>query len=228
MDHGRITNALEELGYPTIQPLDIGPLLIAILQTKDARQIYSIPYLLLSIIRDKYAPSTYLQKLIRETHNQEIKESLTDFLAITCEIYRHLHKENDNTAQQLQSLATELVPQENTKKIRQAYKEGTNYRLPINVIISLPSAERNLFNYETRRNIQAHTNQKQPLREEFRTQYLLSHLFAPRQKEILMKKYLQLPLTKTENEYYSRTIKPKIDSILNPEIRTILEKTRLQ
>jgi hypothetical protein len=43
--------------------------------------------------------------------------------------------------------------------------------------------------------------------EEYSLEYALSQVFSPKQKELFNKKLEGLPLTKTEQEYYSRTVK---------------------
>jgi hypothetical protein len=52
----------------------------------------------------------------------------------------------------------------------------------------------------------------------------LSALFSPKQKEIVLKKYNGEPLSKTEQEYYSRTIKKKIEALVNGQLREIAAK----
>ena len=52
----------------------------------------------------------------------------------------------------------------------------------------------------------------------------LSVLFSPKQKEIVLKKYNGEPLTKTEQEYYSRKVKKKVEALVNSELREIVMK----
>ena len=52
----------------------------------------------------------------------------------------------------------------------------------------------------------------------FRLNYYLSALFAPKQKELLLKKYHGEPLNKTEQEYFSRKVKKKLEAITNKEV----------
>lgn len=222
----RISDALDELDYPLIRITDSGTLAIRILKKGDSREIYSIPYLILRMIQDRYEVLRYFNKLIHEINEIEIKESFIEFIGITHDVYSGLQEKDPRTEEVLFDLVKEFIPQQIYERIHQAYKNQSNYELANRFVLNLSSAERNLFNYETRRNIRHHTAEERTLRDEFKTQYLLSQLFAPRQKEILMKRYLNLPLTKAEREYYSRIIKKKIDAMLNPEIRTILEKTR--
>ena len=49
----------------------------------------------------------------------------------------------------------------------------------------------------------------------------LSILFSAKQKEIILKKLHGKPLTKTEQEYYSRTVKRKLEAVADSELRKI-------
>jgi len=49
----------------------------------------------------------------------------------------------------------------------------------------------------------------------------LNTLFPPKQKELVLRKLNGEPLTKTEQEYYSRVVKRKLEALANSEIRKI-------
>ena len=55
-------------------------------------------------------------------------------------------------------------------------------------------------------------------------EYALSQLFSPKQKELFKKKLEGTPLTKTEQEYYSRTVKKKVIALANPELHHLSRK----
>jgi hypothetical protein len=55
----------------------------------------------------------------------------------------------------------------------------------------------------------------------FRLNYYLSTLFAPKQKELLLKKYHGEPLNKTEQEYFSRKVKKKLEAMTNKEVMKV-------
>ena len=55
-------------------------------------------------------------------------------------------------------------------------------------------------------------------RRSFQLNYYLSTLFAPKQKELLLKKYHGEPLNKTEQEYFSRKVKKKLEAMTNKEV----------
>jgi hypothetical protein len=60
--------------------------------------------------------------------------------------------------------------------------------------------------------------------EEFSLEFALSQVFSPKQKELFRKKLEGLPLTKTEQEYYSRTVKKKVVALANSELHSLSKK----
>ena len=55
----------------------------------------------------------------------------------------------------------------------------------------------------------------------FQLNYYLSTLFAPKQKELVLKKYLGEHLNKTEQEYFSRKVKKKLEAMTNKEVMKV-------
>ena len=60
--------------------------------------------------------------------------------------------------------------------------------------------------------------------EEFSLEYALSQVFSPKQKELFKKKLEGLALTKTEREYFSRTVKKKVVALANAELHSLSKK----
>ena len=60
--------------------------------------------------------------------------------------------------------------------------------------------------------------------QEFSMEYALSQIFSPKQKELFKKKLEGSPLTKTEQEYYSRTVKKKVVALANSELHSLSRK----
>jgi len=54
--------------------------------------------------------------------------------------------------------------------------------------------------------------------------YALSQIFSRRQKELIMKKKKGEKLTKTEREYFSRTVKKKLVALANQELHRMAQK----
>ena len=65
---------------------------------------------------------------------------------------------------------------------------------------------------------------RQEKHAEFSLEYALSRVFSPKQKELFKKKLEGLPLTKSEKEYYSRTVKKKVVALANDELHSLSKK----
>ncbi len=63
--------------------------------------------------------------------------------------------------------------------------------------------------------------EKDRQRLSFQLNYYLSTLFAPKQKELVLKKYHGEPLNKTEQEYFSRKVKKKLEAMTNKEVMRV-------
>lgn len=55
-------------------------------------------------------------------------------------------------------------------------------------------------------------------------EYALSQVFSPKQKELFLKKLRHEKLTKTDKEYYSRTVKKKVLALANSELHRLSKK----
>ena len=60
--------------------------------------------------------------------------------------------------------------------------------------------------------------------EEFSLEYALSQVFSPKQKELFKKKLEGFSFTKTEQDYYSRTVKKKVVALANSELHGLSKK----
>ena len=60
--------------------------------------------------------------------------------------------------------------------------------------------------------------------DEFSLEYALSQIFSAKQKELFKKKVDGDPLTKTEREYYSRTVKKKVVALANSELHSLARR----
>ena len=61
------------------------------------------------------------------------------------------------------------------------------------------------------------------MKDEFGLEYSLSQVFSPKQKELFLKKLRREKLTKTEREYFSRTVKKKVLALANTELHRLAQ-----
>lgn len=62
------------------------------------------------------------------------------------------------------------------------------------------------------------------VKDELGFEYSLSQVFSPKQKELFLKKLKREKLTKTEKEYFSRTVKKKVLALANLELHRLAQK----
>ncbi len=91
------------------------------------------------------------------------------------------------------------------------------------VYISIERFRNALRRYATdlERTESAREKEKKRQLHAFQLNLHLSTLFPPKQKKLVFKKLNGEPLTKTEQEYYSRIVKKKLQALANNEIRKI-------
>ena len=61
-------------------------------------------------------------------------------------------------------------------------------------------------------------------KDEFGLEYALSQLFSPKQKELFLKKFRGEVFTKTEKEYYSRSVKKKVLALANGDLHKMAQQ----
>lgn len=62
------------------------------------------------------------------------------------------------------------------------------------------------------------------MKDDFDLEYALSQLFSKKQKELFMKRLKGEKMTKTEREYFSRSVKKKVLALANPDLHKLATK----
>ena len=96
--------------------------------------------------------------------------------------------------------------------------------LSSNLLLSTKRLQNTLARYASDLSASKSSRKKEKNRQRrsFQLNYYLSTLFAPKQKELVLKKYRGVPLNKTEQEYYSRTVKKKLEAMNHKEVRKVV------
>lgn len=71
---------------------------------------------------------------------------------------------------------------------------------------------------------QAKLNEFLLVRDELGLEYSLSQVFSAKQKELFLKKLKREKMTKTEKEYFSRSVKKKVQALASPELHRLAQK----
>jgi hypothetical protein len=112
------------------------------------------------------------------------------------------------------------------KAIRQTYGDllaDEKMALGKGLSVSIDRLRNALRRYATdlERSESASEKEKKRQLRSFQLNLHLSTLFPPKQKELVIKKLDGKPFTKTEQEYYSRIVKKKLEALANSEILKI-------
>ena len=95
------------------------------------------------------------------------------------------------------------------------------FQLSSGMIVAIQDLEKSLTSYLSgHRPLQADTVRAAPSRSVNLDAYL-DRLFSPKQKELIFKKRDGIAFTKTEREYYSRTVRKKLEAIASEEVGQI-------
>ena len=111
------------------------------------------------------------------------------------------------------------------KELVKVWKNSLTYNQPLkwdNVELD-PERLKGLFELYFEQSAEKGRRQKEKF-EEFSLEYALSQVFSPKQKELFKKRLKGLPLSKTEKEYYSRTVKKKVVALANSELHSLSRK----
>lgn len=117
-----------------------------------------------------------------------------------------------------------LLPDAHKKEFREflrKLKDDTNFSVAGQKMSAqkLKSVFNNYFNQA-----QPGLNDLLSLKDELSLEYSLSQVFSPKQKELFLKKLKREKLTKTEREYFSRTVKKKALALANPELHHLSQR----
>jgi hypothetical protein len=100
-------------------------------------------------------------------------------------------------------------------------KNGEDFKVN-NVVMSAQRLKNTFNNYYNQS--QSALGDLLARKQEFGLEYALSQVFSPKQKELFLKKLKGEKLTKTEREYFSRTVKKKVLALANSDLHQLARK----
>ncbi len=143
------------------------------------------------------------------------RKLLRELLVLSAELFR-LHKVAGFENLSLKRFATRKVYDEFLRQ---------DFAFEILGVKLHPERLRRTFrNYYQRDLVESRNKERALLHEQFQTEYYLSQLLSPKQKELLMKKLRGENMTKTEREYFSRTVRKKLLALADPDLHRMAQK----
>ena len=219
MNDTTLLERLSRLGFPLIETskdFDVNMTLAEVVKSKDTRLWEGLPVVLVNSAKDYRFD--YLRVLEYLTITEE-KENFISLLLLSLALYKQYHISFFWTKQ----LEDQLTDHEKLKfkQIEEFLAQADHFDLCGTQFqtVRLKGIFDLYFEKES---------EKRKLRndkhEELSLGFALSQLFSPKQKELFKKKLEGQPLSKTEKEYYSRSVKKKVASLANPELHRLAQK----
>lgn len=210
---------LNRLGFPlmeTKEDVDVNRTLAEVVKSKDMRLWEGFPVLMANTASEyKFDYEGVLKYLT----TKENRENFHWLLVLSLALYNYHHLSFTWSNQLKKKVPDQYV--NDLKKMRKLLTRDDVVPLGNNLFSPsrLKETFRNYFEQHSEK-----TKQLREKHEELSLEYALSQLFSPKQKELFRKKLEGEPLSKTEKEYYSRTVKKKVSALANPELHRLAQK----
>jgi len=207
---------LARLGYPLFSPeesLDVNQTLAEAVKSDLVRVWEGFPVLLVNAVT---YPGFNYKKVVELLKTSDRKEKFNELVLVSLGLYKFLRVHYSG----VKKVEKEL-PEKNLKTVSQ-YRNYFAYNEEFKVHKTVLSAERmvNAFNNYSVKHF-ADLKKETEKYEDLSVEYALSQVFSPKQKELFLKKVKGEPFTKTEREYFSRTVKKKVLALANPEVERL-------
>ncbi len=212
-------NSLAKLGFPMFEPdgvLDANETLAEVVKSNDTRLWEGFPVLLANAA-EKYQFSSegVLQQFDIEEHKKQfhililLSASVYSMYHLSFPWFQKLKKQfSDEDKKHVRELKYNLVHHRTVQR--------GNDQFDLERVVGL-------FELYFEKKVEKDRKRIEKIKE-FSLEYALSQVFSSKQKVLFKKKLEGSPLTKTEQEYYSRTVKKKVVALANSELHTLSQK----
>lgn len=219
MTDEKLMKSLSKLGFPMFEPseeLNVNETLAEVVKSQDTRLWEGFPVLLANAADSyQFAPELVEQLL----PGKEDKDHFHRLLLLSSSLYSFYHLTFTWSSKLKKNLSIE--DKSLVKKWRNCLAH--NQALAWDDVKLDPERLKGLFELYFEQNVDK-TRRRKEKYEEFSLAYALSQVFSPKQKELFKKKLEGLPMTKTEQEYYSRAVKKKVVALANSELHSLARK----
>ena len=219
MNDTKLLANLSKLGFPMFEPnetLDVNEVLAEVVRSHDARLWEGFPVLLANAVeRYFFAPEQVEKQLVSKEQKDHFRHLML-FSGALFSLYHLSFSWWNRLKGRLSRTDKALV---------KTWKNDLTRNQPLQWHDAEIDSERakGLFELYFEQKAEKDRRRKEKL-EELSLEYALSQVFSPKQKELFKKKLEGLPLNKTEQEYYSRTVKKKVVALANDDLHSLSKK----
>ncbi len=219
MTDQKLLNSLSKLGFSMLEPSeepDVNETLAAVVKSNDTRLWEAFPVLLANA-SESYQFTT---ELVVKHLDTKVQENRLHRLVLLSGALFSLYHLSFSWWNKLKKGFLEA-----DKTLVKSWKQdlANNHTIKWDDTAFDPERMKGLFELYFEKKAEKDRRRKEKY-EELSLEYALSQVFSPKQKELFKKKLEGLPLTKTEQEYYSRTVKKKVVALANAELHSLSKK----
>ena len=219
MNHDDLMHNLSKLGLPMFQPsetVDVNATVAEVVKSQDTRLWELFPALLANAAEDyRFAPD----EIYRLLPDEKSKGDLHKLFLLCASLYSLYHLSYPWCEQLRKRLPSE------EKSLVKSWRQHLTHNRPIAWDNREFDAERLKRSFELYVEQSAEKSRRRKEKhEEFSLAYALSQLLSPKQSDLFKRKLEGLPMTKTEQEYYSRSVKKKVVALANSELHSMARK----
>lgn len=218
MDKNLLQKKAKALGYPLFEveePIDVSATLAEVVMSSDRRLWKGFPVMLANSLERRLFDYEEVQSHLGKPREKNIFHRL---VMMSLALYDYLEVEL-SFADKLQK--SDFFDRKVYSDYLSHFKEEKDLE-DFNGIMSSERVVNSFKNYFKRAEIDL--KEVAGMQDEFELEYAMSQIFSKKQKEIFLKKLKGEKLTKTEREYYSRTIKKKVLALANPDLHKLASK----
>ncbi len=219
MEKDDLVKRLNRLGFTLFETDSVdepNKTLADILKSSNIRYLEGFPVILKTVAEQNRLDLKRVSRLLKTKKQKSI---LISILILSLALYKALNQRFRWTKK-----IEEFLPDNWGKQFSIFIKKLKNSdAITIsNQTFSCPKLK-NIYNNYTK-NAEQSLDEYLSMKEKSDMEYSLSQLFSSKQKELIYKRIRGEKFTKTENEYYSRTVKKKITALSNPRLNLIAQK----
>jgi len=219
MKNKNLLKSLNALGFPMLeneQAEDANSALAGVVKSKTLRLCEGFPVVLANSAEKGIFDYNAARKLLHKTSDKSDFDSL---ILMSLTLYKALNLRFSWSGKLYKDLPQEYKMKFNS--FLEKFKTNSDFNLAqCNMSADrLKSAFANYFSHS-----QKGLSDLFSVKDELGLEYALSQIFSPKQKELFLKKLRGEKLTKTEKEYFSRTVKKKVLALANVELHRLSQK----
>jgi len=219
MENKQLLENLAKLGYPLLEvqeSFDVNKALADVVKSKNVRFLEGFPVMLANAAKNEDFDYRKVQAF---QQNKTGKEELKELFLLSLALYELNGLRFSWVMPYVKQLSND--DKEKVKTLKDCLAKGVGFKL-VNYRLNherVKKAFKQYFESESKEVRNVSVSQ-----DDLSLEFALSVVFSPKQKELFLKKLKGELLSKTEREYFSRTVKKRTTALANPELHHLARR----